>query len=83
MRRHAEHAADGHDTGAADTGDDDRIGLRDLGESGFGERRQIGGSLDALAALELGAFDGDEPALARMEKVLCAVWPELVSPVGR
>jgi len=37
----------------------------------------------AYVVLQTSAFDGDEPALARMEKVLCAVWPELVSPVGR
>src|SRR5207302_1672064 len=60
MRRHAEHAADGHDAGAADAGDDDRIGLRDRGVRRFRQRRQIGRRFDPLAALELRTLDGDE-----------------------
>src|SRR6185503_20988364 len=60
MRRHAEHAADRHDAGAADAGDDDRIGLPDRGLHGLRQRRQIGRRVDALAALELRALDRDE-----------------------
>src|SRR5207244_7580791 len=60
VRRHAEHAADGHDPGAADAGDDDRIGLRDRGLHGFGERRQVCRRFNGLAALELRALDGHE-----------------------
>ena len=41
MRRHAEDAADGDDAGAADAGDDDRVGLRrSRGSVGLGQRRQ-------------------------------------------
>ena len=60
MRRHAEHAADGDDAGAADAGDDDRIGLADRRLRRLGQRGQIGRRIDALAALELRALDGDE-----------------------
>jgi hypothetical protein len=72
VRRHAEHAADGDDAGAADAGDDDRIGLRDRRLRRLGQRRQVGRRIDALAALELRALDvtndGQKPF--RQEKSL-------------
>ncbi len=38
MRRHAEHAADGDDAGAADAGDDDAVRLADRRQHRIGQR---------------------------------------------
>ena len=54
MRRHAEHAADGDDAGAADAGDDDAVGLADLRQRRLGQRRPHPiGCGDGLALLQL------------------------------
>src|SRR5262249_18496101 len=60
VRRHAEHAADGDDAGAADAGDDDVVGEVDLRQARIGQ--YWNGSLGraTLAHGELGAMHGDE-----------------------
>src|SRR5262249_17863851 len=87
VRRHAKHATDGDDTGAADAGDDDRIGLAHRWLGGFGQRRQISRRFDAFAALELRALDGDErgaEALQAGEVLVAArlVDGALAAPLG-
>ena len=60
MRRHAENAADGDDAGAADTGDDDVVGLVDGRKFRLRQLRQVMIGGDALALFQLGAVHRDE-----------------------
>ena len=64
MCRHAEHMADGHDTGAAYAGHHDRPRRIKLGQHRLGQHREnraIGRKLGRLQPLDhLRAFDGHE-----------------------
>ena len=60
MRGHAENAADGNDAGAADTGDDDAVGVVDQRHAWAWQCRPVAGFGNAFALLELGAVHGHE-----------------------
>ena len=62
VRGHAHEGADGHDTRAADAGDEHAVGLvGDRRQEGKRRQRQLGGGLLVdLALAQAAAFDGDE-----------------------
>src|SRR5947209_8361482 len=83
----SENAADSDDAGAADAGDDDRVGLTDRRLHSFRQRRPILRRFDAPAALELRALDANEGRTEALQagKVLVAarlVDGALAPPLG-
>ena len=60
MRRHPEDAADRHDAGAADAGDDDVVGAVDRRELRVGQRAEFDVLDGRRALLQLRAVHGDE-----------------------
>src|SRR6202035_5766078 len=57
---HADDGADRDDPRSADAGDDDAVGLADVGQLRLGQARKLGRCRHALAALQLRALDRDE-----------------------
>ena len=88
MRRHADDGPDGDDSGAADAGDDDAVGVIGQRKLRIGQRRPVLRHGDALAFFELGAVHGDEGRAEAFDAGIILVATRLVdgalaAPFGR
>src|ERR1700693_1762497 len=78
MRGHAENAADSDDAGAADTGDDDAVGMIDQRHAWAWQCGPVAVFDNAFALLELGTVHGDERRAEALDAGIILVAARLV-----